>query len=135
MHNSPISGTRNLYNTRLRQDSLLAALSRGFSNKHLLHSVEIANSATCFPGLSWEGILLLKFTNMYRLQRRPVNGATVNRSAQLFVQFLTVSKPIGVLPSKILRVIQSIPLIVPTVGPPKNWHYSRFGTISDIFVN
>ena len=31
--------------------------------------------------------------------------------------------------------VQSIPLIVPALGPPKNWHYSRFGTISDIFVN
>ena len=31
--------------------------------------------------------------------------------------------------------VQSIPLIVPAVGLPKNWHYSRFGTISDILVN
>ena len=31
--------------------------------------------------------------------------------------------------------IQSIPLIVPAVGPQKNWHYSRFGTTSNIFVN
>ena len=31
--------------------------------------------------------------------------------------------------------VQSIPLIVPAVGPLKIWHYSRFGTISDIFVN
>ena len=31
--------------------------------------------------------------------------------------------------------VQSIPLIVPAVGPPKNLHCSRFGTISNIFVN
>ena len=31
--------------------------------------------------------------------------------------------------------LQSILLIVPAVGQPKNWHNSQFGTISDIFVN
>ena len=31
--------------------------------------------------------------------------------------------------------LQSIPLIVPAVGPPKNWPFSRFGIISDIFVD
>ena len=30
---------------------------------------------------------------------------------------------------------QYIPVIVPEVGPSKNGHYKRFGTISDIFVN
>ena len=40
-----------------------------------------------------------------------------------------------ILGTQVKLKVQSIPLIVPAVGPPKNWHYSRFGTISDIFVN